>query len=116
MALAGWGAMAKTTDECSDLTDLVDYLRETLDIELKDWIDLGVWINGETLALPPRLPVHQHAGSNERRQRVTRIEPDVFAVRWKRGRIDFERGLPGFGADIRVEQTGCGRAVVRQGH
>ncbi len=41
MALAGWGAMAKTTDECSDLTDLVDYLRETLDIELKDWIDLG---------------------------------------------------------------------------
>lgn len=34
-------AMAKTTDERSDLTDLVDYPRETLDIELKDWIDLG---------------------------------------------------------------------------
>nr|AOO91875.1 ATPase AAA [Rhizobium leguminosarum bv. trifolii] len=34
-------AMAKTTDGRSDLTDLVDYPRETLDIELKDWIDLG---------------------------------------------------------------------------
>ncbi|WP_246798800.1 AlbA family DNA-binding domain-containing protein [Rhizobium leguminosarum] len=34
-------AVAKTTDERSDLTDLVDYPRETLDIELKDWIDIG---------------------------------------------------------------------------
>ncbi len=34
--------MAKTAaDERSDLTDLVDYPRETLDIELKEWIDLS---------------------------------------------------------------------------
>lgn len=35
--------MMKTTPagEPSDLTDLVDYPRETLDIELKEWIDLN---------------------------------------------------------------------------
>jgi hypothetical protein len=34
--------MTETTlaDERSDLTDLVDYPRETLDIELKEWVDL----------------------------------------------------------------------------
>jgi hypothetical protein len=35
------GAMLGVGDGRSDLTDLVDYPRETLDIELKKWIDLG---------------------------------------------------------------------------
>ncbi len=111
--------MAKTTDERSDLTDLVDYLRETLDIELKDWIDLGDKVAQAKLARHIAALANQGGGylvfgfrddesvAPNRPTNLSGYSRDTF------GRIVTRYLTPTFQCDVRLVQSSAGQGEWR---